>query len=184
MALCLRINQEVATACRNAAPGVSQIYIANYSDVVGVTLNTEETLISDISGKTAEGEGSGFFYTYAQNKESSGVVDELEINVANGSAIYKPQVSFKISNMDETTRTVFKQFSQATVIAIVKTIDGLYYLVGRLNGLDLTTGSFSSGVASGDYKGFEGTISGLESQPLIQIDPAFDISTILVVAAV
>jgi len=167
---CLRINQSILTACRNSRPGVSEIYIANFADLTGVTLNAEETLISEIVGVTAEGETSGFFYTFSQNRESAGLVDEGIVSISNGTSIYKPQLSFKISNMDVTTRTIFKQLSQSTVVAVFKDIDGTFYLVGRQNGLDMETGTFNSGVASGDFKGLECTISGLEPEPIIAFD--------------
>jgi len=180
MALCLRIDQEILTSCRNSKPGIAEIYIANFADVTGITLNAGETLVTSIVGDNVAG-ATGFFYTFAQNRESAGLVDEAQINIPNGTAIYKPQLSFKISNMDETTRTIFKELSQATVIAIFKDIDGIFYLIGRQNGLDMETGSFNSGVAAGDFKGMDVTISGLEPEPVIGIDAAFDVSSILVV---
>ena len=177
---CLKINTEVLTACRNSRPGISEIYLANFADVTGITLNAGQTEVTVIGGTTASGATSGFFYTFAVNRESSGLVDEAQINIPNGTAIYVPQLTFKISNMDTTTRTIFKQLSQATVMAIFKDIDGTYYLVGRTNGLDMSTGTFSTGVASADFKGLECTIQGLESEPIIQIATAFSVAGILV----
>lgn len=167
---CLRFNQNIATACRNSQPGISTIYIANYADVTTITENADGTLITAITGTTASGETSGMFYTIAVNKESSGFVDNTDISVPDGRSIYIPTVTFKVSNMDSTTRTIFKQLSQATVSVIFKTIDGLYYYAGKSNGLDMITGTFNTGVARGDYKGLEVTLEGLESEPVIQID--------------
>ena len=172
MATCLRIDQEILTACRNSRPGISEVYIANFADVTGVTLNAGETLVTDLGFTIASGETSGCFYTFAQNRESAGLVDEAQINIPNGTSIYKPQLTFKISNMDETTRTIFKELAQATVIAVFRDIDGTYYLLGRQNGLDMETGSFTSGIASGDFKGLEATLSGLEPEPCIAFDAA------------
>ena len=155
MATCLRIDQEILTACRNSRPGIAEIYIANLADVTTITLNAGSTLITDITGNTASGATSGMFYTFAQNRESAGLVDEAQINIPNGTAIYKPQLALKVSNMDVTTRTIFKELAQATVMAIFKDIDGIYYLVGKQNGLDMETGTFNSGVASGDFKGLD-----------------------------
>jgi len=172
METCLRIDQEILTSCRNARPGISEVYIANYADVTGVTLNAGSTLVTAVGFTIASGATSGCFYTIAQNRESAGLVDEAQINIPNGTAIYKPQLTFKVSNMDETTRTIFKELAQATVMAVFKDIDGTYYLVGRQNGLDMETGTFNSGVASGDFKGLECTLSGLEPEPIIAFDAA------------
>jgi len=100
------------------------------------------------------------------------LVDEAQINIPNGTSIFKPQLTFKVSNMDSTTRTIFKELAQATVIAVFKDISGDYYLIGRQNGLDMETGTFNSGVASGDFKGLECTLSGLEPEPIIAFENA------------
>jgi hypothetical protein len=166
---CLRIDQEILTKCRNSRPGIVEVYLANFADVTGVTLNAGSTEVTGVSGYTASGETSGMFYTIAQNREAAGLVDEAQINIPNGTAIYKPQLTFKIASMDTVTRTIFKELSQASVIAIFKDLDGIYYLVGRQNGLDMETGTFNSGVASGDFKGLEVMLSGLEPEPIIQL---------------
>lgn len=168
---CLLFNQSIAAACRDAQPGVSTVYIANYGDITTVTENSEGTLVSGITGSTASGATSGFFYTIAVNKESSGFVDNTDISIPDGRAIYIPTITMRVSNMDSTTRTIFKELSQATVTVIFKTVDGLYYIAGKVNGLDMSAGTFSSGVARGDFKGLELTLEGLESEPVIQIDP-------------
>ena len=170
MANCLLFNQEISSACRDAQPGISYIYIANYSDIVSVTESTDGTKVTAISGSTASGATSGFFYRLAVNKESSGFVDNTEISVPDGRAAYIPTLTVKVSNMDTTTRTVFKELSQATVVAMYKTTDGLYYLAGKDNGLDMSSGTFSTGVARGDFKGLEFTLEGIESEPTIEID--------------
>ena len=169
---CLTINQTILSACRSARPGIAEIYLSNFADVTGVTLNAGQTEVASIGFTIASGATSGCFYTFAQNREAAGLVETAQISVPNGTSIYVPQLTFKVSNMDTTTRTIFKQLSQATVMAIFKDIDGSYYLVGRQNGLDMTTGTFSTGVASGDFKGLECTLSGLEPEPIIQIDVA------------
>ena len=180
---CLLFNQSVATACRDAQPGVTLIYIANYSDITTITENAAGTMISGITGSTASGATSGTFYTIAVNKESSGFVDNTDISVPDGRAIYIPTITLKVSNMDTTTRTIFKELSQATVAVIFKTTDGLYYYAGKDNGLDMSAGTFSTGIARGDFKGLEITLEGLESEPLIQIDTdTVTIADLLVVA--
>lgn len=172
MSNCLLFNQSIAAACRDAQPGISKIYIANYGDVETITTNAEGTMITDISGTTASGATSGFFYTISVNKESSGFVDNTDISIPDGRAIYIPTLTFRVSNMDTTTRSIFKQLSQATVVVIYKSVDGKYYLAGKTNGLDMSAGTFATGTARGDFKGLEVTLEGLESEPHVEIDTA------------
>lgn len=167
---CKNFNQNIVKACRDSQPGVSTIYIANYSDLVSVTENSEGTLITAISGTTASGATSGFFYTIAVNKESSGFIDNTDISIPDGRSLFIPTLTFRVSNMSSTTRTIFKQLAQATVVVIFKTIDGKYYIAGKDNGLDMSSGTFATGTARGDFKGLEVTLEGLESEPIYQID--------------
>jgi hypothetical protein len=95
----------------------------------------------------------GVFYKFSLNRENASFADTAEINIPNG---------------------------VATVIAIAKSLDGTYYLVGKANGLDLATGSaLNSGTAATDFQGATITLEGLETEPMIEIDSAFDPETLL-----
>lgn len=180
MANCLRFNQSISEACRDAQPGVTSLYVANFADITTLHLNTDGSLITGITAATASGETTGTFYTIAVNKESSGFVDNAEISIPDGRSLYIPTLTFRVSNMSEATRTIFKQLSQSTVVVMFKTVDGLYYLAGGNNGLDMSAGTFGTGTARGDFKGLEVTLEGIESDPVIQISPDYSIASLLV----
>lgn len=169
MATCLKFNQTIANSCRNSQPGVVDFWIANASDVTGFTYNAAGTQIIGITGSTASGATSGYFYKVSVNKESSGFVDTSEISIPDGRASFTPSVTIKIPSMDATTRTIYKSLSQATVKVIFKTVDGLYYLAGVDNGLDMTTGTWGTGTTKTDFKGLEITLTGYEDEPAVEI---------------
>ena len=190
MATCLSLNQQILAKCRNASPGLSEIYLANYDSLYptggtaghGFTLNATNSLVIGITGDTEAGYSSGFFYKFIINRENASFKDEAQINIPNGSRIYKPTLTFKITSLSEEVRTVFKELSEATVIAIVKDLEGKYFLIGKDNGLDLSTGSSATtGTAATDFKGVEFTLVGIEDEPFIEIDTAaVSISSLLV----
>ena len=185
---CLRINQSILKSCRNASPGVAEFYLCNYDSIYdsgstgGIELNGTETKVVGITGVTESGYTSGFFYKFAVNRESTMFEDIAELNIPNGTCIYKPTLSAKFSTINEEVRTLFAQLSQATVIAIIKDREGKYFLVGKDHGLDMTSGSkVSTGTAATDFKGMEFTLEGLEKEPFIEIDTdAVSIASLIV----
>lgn len=168
---CLLFNKTIATACRNSTPGVAEVYIANYGDITTVAYNAGQTQISAITGQTASGATSGFFYTLAVNRESSGFVDNTDISVPDGRASFIPTMTLKLGGMSSDVREIFKTLSQARVIAMFKTTANEYFIAGVNNGLDMSTGTFSTGVTRADFKGLEITLEGLEAEPIIPVDP-------------
>lgn len=179
---CLTIDKQFLTKCRDSQPGVTEVYLANYNDVyqTGYTLNATNDQISAMTFAVASGYSSGCFFKFVMNREVAGLTDECVINIQNGTAIYKPKVEFKISSLSADVRTLFRELSQATVVAIVKTVGGQYFLAGRYNGLDaVSTTSLQTGVASGDFAGLTVTLEGLEKDPIIEV-PSTLITSLLV----
>lgn len=169
---CLLFNQSISASCRNSVPGLVQFWIANSDDVTTIEYNAGETQIIGISGDTASGATTGFFYPIVVNKQSSGFVDNSEISVPDGRASYTPTITIKIPSMDSATREIYKSLSQATVKVIFKTTAGEYFMAGVNNGLDMTSGTWSTGVANTDFKGLELTLTGFESEPAISVASA------------
>lgn len=167
---CLIFNQTINQSCRST-PGIKELYIANFS---GVTITTDDgtipTGVTNVVAGVPTGYSSGFWFKVDLNRESSSWTDELTVAVADGSYVYKPSVIFKLAGLSGANRTVFYELSQARVMVIVTGTDGVQYLLGRNNGLDLDTGMAQSGQAATDPKGLEVTLSGLEPDPFIQID--------------
>lgn len=172
MATCLKFNKTIAQACRNSTPGIVDFWIANFADVTTVAYDAGETQIIGITGTTASGATSGFFYKVSVNKESSGFVDNSEISIPDGRASFTPTVTIKIPGMDSDTREIFKSLAQATVVVIFKTTSGEYFIAGVENGLDMSAGTLSTGVSRTDFKGLEITLTGFESEPVISIASA------------
>lgn len=165
---CLRFSQSQLSACRNSTPGITTIYIANFLDKIGYGTNSAGDTITGLTFSGATGTNAAF-YKVAQNKYVASVVDTPTINIQNGVAISKPQVMGKVQGMEPETRAMFAELMQSTVIAVVKTIDNRYYIVGIDNGLDLTAGTFGTEAAADGFKGFSFTLEGLESKPLYEL---------------
>ena len=161
---CLRYSQSVTSACRDAQPGISKIFIANYSDLLSYDVDSQGTSISGITMS-----GSTKFYPIALNKQVASLIDTPTINLTNGVAVSKPKVSFKIQGLNTTAIRIYKELLQADVIIVVKTINGDLYAVGFANGLSMETGTLGTEAAVDGFVGASFELSGIESSPFFKI---------------
>lgn len=173
---CLRYSQSVTTACRDAQPGVSKIFIANYGDITGYGLDTAGT---SITGLTLT--GSTKFYEVTLNKQVASLVDTPTINLQNGVAVSKPKISFKIQGLTATSIQIYKELLQADVAVVVKTIDGQLYGVGFANGLSMSAGTLGTEAAVDGFIGASFELDGIESSPFYIIAPALNFESTFVI---
>lgn len=166
---CTRYNQTIAEACRNSQPGIKSIWLANYSDVTGYVFSGSTDIVSGVTMS-----GSTTFYKVAVNKQVASVMDTGTVNVQNGVSISKPSLSFKVQGFSEEVRKMYEQLMQATVIAVVQTIDLNYYILGLTNGLDAVEITYGTEAGSDGFKGLTIKLEGLESKPFFRFNmPTF-----------
>jgi len=165
---CLRFSTTIADACRDAQPGLTKIFLANYSDLVSYELNAAGTAITGLTMSGTTGTNAAF-YEVSLNKQVGSVLDTPTINIANGVAVSKPKISGFVQGMDEDVMLMYKSLLQADVVGVVKTINGRYYAVGFDNGLTMIAGSYGTEAASDGKAGFTFELEGIESKPLVEI---------------
>jgi len=168
---CSKFSQTVATACRDSQPGLKNVWLANYSDITAFALDTAKDICSGITFS-----GSTKFYKLALNKQVGVVADAGSISIANGTAICKPSLSFKVQGWSATVRKIYEQLLQATVVAVAEAMDGTYWIFGLNNGLDATELSYGTESDPTGFKGLSVKLEGIEPAPFYQF--TVDISTV------
>lgn len=163
---CSRYATSISSACRDSQPGITTLYIANYADLLTYTLTTAGTEVSGItcSGVTT---GSKCFYEVKLNQQVGAVVDTPTINLANGVSISKPKVSAFVQGMTTSTVAMYKALLQANVVVVAKTIDAQYYMIGFVNGLSMSTGTYGTEATVDGKKGFTFELDGIEPYPML-----------------
>jgi hypothetical protein len=168
---CLRFSTTIASSCRSEQPGVVTAYLANYSDLVSYTLSTAGSLVTGMTFSGATGTDKSF-YRISFNKQVASALDTPEISIPNGTSISKPKISGFVQGMTEDVYTMYKSLLQADVICVFKTIDTKYYAVGLQNGLSMIAGSYGTVAESNGRKGLTFELEGLESLPMVELDPS------------
>lgn len=162
------LNSNINVRNRDNTPGGQILYVAEYANVVSVTLDSNQLYVSGITMT-----GSTKFYKIEVPRENINFENNSEISVPNGVFIFKPLVKCNIPGLSSSAVTLFDVLIRKDVMAIVKTNEGKYFLFGKTNGLTATSNTkFVSGNAGTDLIGLTLELEGLEPVRAFELDPA------------
>ena len=146
---------DIDLGCRDSVGGIKRLYVTALENITAITSTTG--VISAITMTT----GTEFF-TYNLEKESAEWTETTTISQENWTKVSEQSLTAFISKMTAAKRNELKLLSQNRIAATVLDRNGLYWLLGENNGLDLVTKEAKTGKAMGDGNGFTLTFSGKE----------------------
>lgn len=156
MAICCNLNKDLlrVNSCGYSLPTIVDIYLANFSDVTGSTLdyNCESgvtvTAIGLASGAT--------FYHIEPAKDSTTFTDELVVE-DNGNRYRTHTITFNLNGKyDKDMVSPLDALSLGRFFVVVHTADDEYLALGRTVGLEANAASLAGG---GDQNGITVTLS-------------------------
>ena len=151
-----------ALGCRDSVGGIKTIYVQSFNPTGSCNAN----LSGAVTGFT--GYASGGFFEYDLNKATSSLTETLNAS-EKGSVYYTPEVTFTINKLQVAVRNELRLLVRNRVIVIVQDNNNRYWLLGADNGLEATAGTAGTGTAFGDRSGYEMTLSGMETNPMLLI---------------
>lgn len=154
MAVCsLKKNVLRTSSCGYSLPTVTDLYLANYSDVTNADYSTNEQGCEEITGFTPSGIT---FYHIEPNKDSTTFSDELQVGDS-GNKYRTHSITFSISGQfDACQHGVLDALSLGRFFVVIKTAEGNYLALGRNTGLEAETATLNGGSES---NGIEVTLS-------------------------
>lgn len=153
---------------RDNIPGSNAIYIAEHDKVEEVQLSADNQLVEGIVMS-----GSSLFYEFLLPRNNINFTNGAEISVENGSYAFTPMVNFNLPGLKPETLNLFDYLVRKSVMVIIRSNEGKYWVVGIDNGMDMTPNSnFSQGLTSSDLTGSVIELEGLERLRILEIDPA------------
>ncbi len=146
--------------CRDSIGGIKTIWLAQYGDIASYTESSGVvTAISMVSGKK--------FWSYELEKENASMEEKETTSVENGTTFWEQDLSFTIKKLSAAMRNSMKILAQNRLVAVVLDQNGLYWVLGRYNGLDkVGTNTAKTGKAMGDLNGYELAFMGKETNPM------------------
>lgn len=163
MALTCKLSNDIlrTNSCGYSLPEVTDIYLANYSDVASTTLDADGKVISAIT--LASGAS---FYHIEPAKNSTTFEDALVVEDS-GAKYRTHTLTFSVTGVYDGNRHLdFDNLSLGRYFAVVKTAEGNYLAMGRTTGLEAETATLSGG---GDNNGMQIVLSANIAESVIPL---------------
>lgn len=165
MPICDALTGGIARTCDNNAGGVTNIYIADFSNVSSYT-EANGILTAITMASTTQ------FFEFEFNRNTSSYNEEMTISLDNGSTFYSQSVNLILSRREAAKREALKELTagQKELFVIVKDSNGLYWAFGLQEGMITTAMTSGSGVAKGDANNYNITFTAEEVVPAPEVD--------------
>lgn len=143
MSLC-KLDQNITreSSCGYSLPEIVDIYLANFEEVTGVTVTADtkgcESIATIPTGFT--------WYHIEPAKNSASFTDELVVNDTNGAKYRTHTLTFNtIGSYTACMHLALDQLSLGKFVAIIKTAEGSFLMLGRKTGLEASTAALNGG---------------------------------------
>jgi hypothetical protein len=143
--------------CKDNIGGLKSVWFIGWNDVASVTVASG--LVSAITKSAGK-----VFYKYQLVRNTASLTENIAGSIENGTVVYNQELVVVINKMNVSMRNEILLLAQNNLMAVVEDQNGRYWLAGRYNGLDLLTGSSSTGTAQTDRNGYTLTFSGGEKE--------------------
>ena len=129
--------------CEASMGGIREAYIANFSDVTGVTV-TEGQITAITMAESAK------FKKYYFKRDTSSFTSTLNVDPANGVNYVSTDIVLLFTRMDTTKRTEVAALSTNELVLIVRDANGKYWYFGHDEPVVASAGDGQTGTAKSD----------------------------------
>lgn len=166
MALTCKLSQNIlrTSNCGYSLPEIVDIYLGNFDEVKATAISAE-TCGETVTGITMA-TSANTFYHIEPAKNSASFEDALVVE-DNGNKYRTHTLTFNVTGQyTACMHQNLDDLSLGKYIAIVKTAEGTYLMLGRLTGLEAETATLSGG---GDTNGLQIVLSGNVTESAIPV---------------
>jgi hypothetical protein len=109
------------------------------------------------------------FFKYELPRNTASIVQTKQASTENGTLFYQQDLNFVENKLSIGLRNEFRRLAETKSIAIVVDRNGNKWILGSDTGLELTAGNAQTGINQGDRNGYDITLTGLESYPMMAV---------------
>lgn len=151
------LSQNYTLDCKDSLGGIKTLWLINHANVTALTeASGIVSAITKAAGKV--------FYKYELVKNTGALTETITASVENGTVFYAQELSIVLNKLQANTRNEILLLAQSTLMAVVQDANDKYWLLGRVQGVDVTGGTAATGTAQGDRNGYALTFTGSEKQ--------------------
>jgi hypothetical protein len=147
-----------AVACQKSVGGLVAAYFIDYGDLGAITYDVTDTDVIDTFG------GSPAAYKYDLRDQSS-FEQSFVGSVDNGTIYMEQTLNLSFTKLDKESNKELKLMAYGRPHVIVEDQNGNLFVMGLVNGAEVTAGTIVTGAAMGDMSGYTLTLSGKEKVP-------------------
>jgi hypothetical protein len=157
--------------CRDSVGGVKTLYVANFTNVQAYTESSGVCSAITMVPNTK-------FYTFQLEKENATYENKMVGSVENGTTYFESTFTHTMKKLSASMKNSIKTLGQSRLVIIVEDNNGVKYVIGLVNGVDVVDVTMTTGKAFGDMNGATMNYIGKQPNP----DPTFtgSIATITV----
>lgn len=144
--------------CRNSVGGIDTVYLTEFQNVPQANITVASGVVTAMSCSSGKK-----FWTYELEKENAEATETAQISVENGTVFYEGSVVLMLKKMTAAQKNNVETLAKNRLMVIIKDKNGLYWLMGRTAGADVTGAEAKTGKAFGDMNGYTLTITSKEA---------------------
>lgn len=157
---CTQTLSGLAADCAGNIGGIKNVYLANFADISGVTVTTNQ-----ISAITMV--GTAKFKKYAFKRGTGSMSSTLNVDATNGTNYVSTDLVLQFNRMETTKRVEMTALAQGELAAIVEDMNGKYWFLGKDEPMSATAGDGQTGTARSDGNRYTLTLQDIaETWPL------------------
>ena len=156
--------------CKDGIGGIKSIYL--------VTLgNFNDGGVVSIDGTSQEVEGlpTCAVYEYTLPKHTGMFTEEVASNVENGTIFYTQTVTATFHKLSAPRRKQLELIAKNRLVVFVLDNNNNIWLVGKVDGAEVTAASTATGTAKGDLNGYTLTLTAEEANKAYRLESFQDI---------
>ena len=152
--------------CRDGIGGVKALYIGQFSELV----------IASAAGSVSDIDLTGDLFKYTPKRGVASISEAVTSSSENGTVFYTHTCNLKFNKLAGEYQNELKLLSQNRLVIFAElnelTAGGknIVMALGIENGLELSAGTNTSGVAFGDLNGYDWTFEGISGEPMAEVD--------------
>lgn len=154
MAYCNQTLAGIQLDCTNSLGGIKTVYIANYGDISGVTVDSGTSMVSDITmvdGAT--------FKPYQFRKQTGSMTSTLNVDETAGINYVSTELSLVFTKMETKKRLEMAALAIGQLAVIVEDSNGKFWYLGYDDYVSSSAGGANTGTAKGDQNAYTLTLS-------------------------
>jgi hypothetical protein len=169
-----------ALDCKEGVGGIKAIFLQQLADFqTGVTI--------DATSQEVDGLPTASLYQYTLPKHTGNFTEEVASSVENGTIFYTQTVTATFFKLTAARRKQLELVAKNRLVVFVQDNNDNIWLVGKVDGAEVTAASTSTGTAKGDLNGYTITFTAEEAHKAYRVEsysaiPFDNFGTITVVA--